>query len=77
MTTLGWHPQDIISAVKKQGWTHQRIAEQLGISRATVSLGIKTGSSPIVREYVAHLIGVPEQELWPYRFPAKASISGK
>lgn len=73
MTTLGWHPQDIIAAVKKQGLTHERIAEQLKISRATVSLGIKTGSSPVVREYIAHLIGVSEQELWPYRFPPSDS----
>lgn len=73
MTTLGWHPQDIIAAVKKQGLTHKRIAEQLNISRATVSLAIKTGSSPVVREYIAHIIGVPEQELWPYRFPPSDS----
>lgn len=72
MTTLGWHPQDIIAAVKKQGWTHQRIADHLGLSRATVSLGIKTGSSPAVRKFVAELIGgVSEQELWPFRFPTR------
>ncbi len=70
MTVLGWHPQDIIAAIKKQGWTHQRIADHLEISRATVSLGVRTGCSPAVREFVANLIGVTEQELWAHRFPS-------
>ncbi len=70
MTVLGWHPQDIIAAIKKQGWTHQQIADHLEISRATVSLGVRTGCSPVVRKFVANLIGVSEQELWTHRFPS-------
>jgi Ner family transcriptional regulator len=70
MTILGWHPQDIIAAIKKQGWTHQRIADHLGVSRSTVSLCLKTGSSPAVRGFVAQLVGVSEQEIWPCRFPS-------
>lgn len=69
MTALGWHPQDILAEIKKHGWTHQRIAAHLGVSRSTVTLGIKTGCSGPVREFVSGLLGVPEQELWAFRFP--------
>lgn len=69
MTVLGWHPQDILAGIKKHGWTHQQIADHLGVSRSTVTLAIKTGSSAPVREFVSKLLGVPEQELWAFRFP--------
>ncbi len=64
-----WHPQDIIAGIRKRGWTHQRIADHLALSRSTVTLSIKTGSSPEVRAFIAELIDVPEAELWPFRFP--------
>jgi len=66
---VAWHPQDIIAGIRKCGWTHQQISEHLGISRSTVTLTIRTGSSPQVRAFISQLIGVPEAELWPFRFP--------
>lgn len=66
---IAWHPQDILAEIRKRGWTHQSIAVHLGLSRSTVSLSIKTGSSDQVRAFVANLIGVPEAKLWPFRFP--------
>lgn len=66
---VAWHPQDIIAGIRKSGWTHQKIAGHLGLSRSTVTLSIKTGSSPPVRAFIAELIGVSEAELWPFRFP--------
>jgi lambda repressor-like predicted transcriptional regulator len=70
MTALGWHPQDILTAIKKQKWTHQRIANHLKVSRSTVTLALKTGSSAKVRTFVSDLLGVPEEELWAFRFPS-------
>jgi lambda repressor-like predicted transcriptional regulator len=66
---VAWHPQDIIAGIRKGGWTHQRISEHLGISRSTVTLTIQTGSSPQVRAFISQLLGLPEAELWPFRFP--------
>ena len=66
---IAWHPQDIIAGIRKRGWTHRKIAEHLCLSRSTVTLSIKTGSSPIVRAFISELIGVPEAEMWPFRFP--------
>lgn len=64
---VAWHPQDIIAEIRKRGWTHQKIADQVGLKRSTVTLSIKTGSNPLVRDFVARLIGVPEKKLWPHR----------
>jgi len=66
---VAWHPQDIVASIRKAGWTHQKIADQLEISRSTVTLCIKTGSSPIVRAFISDLINVSEAELWPFRSP--------
>lgn len=68
-----WHPQDIIAEIRKRGWTHQKIADHLGLSRSTVTLSIRTGSSVIVRAFIARLIGAQEEELWPFRFPPSGS----
>ena len=69
---VAWHPQDIIAEIRKSGLTHQKISDHLGISRSTVTLTIRTGSSPRVRAFVSGLIGVSEAKLWPFRFPCSS-----
>lgn len=63
----GWHPQDIVAGIRKVGWTHQMIADQLGVGRSTVTLSIKTGGNSAVCAFIAKLIGTSEAELWPFR----------
>jgi len=69
MVIHGWHPVDLAAAIKKKGWTHAAIAESLGVSRSTVSHGIRTGCSKAVRDFVSELLRVPEAEIWPYLPP--------
>lgn len=69
MVIQAWHPVDLAAAIKKTGWTHARIAETLGVSRSTVSHGIRTGSSKVVRDFISELIGVPSEEIWPFLPP--------
>jgi lambda repressor-like predicted transcriptional regulator len=66
---VAWHPQDIVAEIRKRGWTHQKIANHLHLSRSTVTLSIKTGSNPLVRDFLARLIDVPEKKLFPHRHP--------
>jgi lambda repressor-like predicted transcriptional regulator len=65
----GWHPQDIVAGIRKVGWTHQMIADELGVGRSTVTLSIRTGGNSAVCSFIATLIGAPEAELWPFRSP--------
>lgn len=73
----GWHPQDIVAGIRKVGWTHQKIADQLELSRSTVTLCIKTGGSPAVRTFIAKLLNIPEAELWPFRSPCLPVKGGR
>lgn len=69
MVIQGWHPVDLAAAIKKTGWTHERIANELGVSRSTVSHGIRTGCSKAVRDFVSDLLGIPANEIWPFLPP--------
>ena len=65
-----WHPQDIIAEIRKRGWTHQKIADHLGVSRSTVTQSIKTASSRKVCGFISELIGIPQAALWPFKVVA-------
>jgi lambda repressor-like predicted transcriptional regulator len=41
----GWHPEDIKAALRKSGWTQQRVADELDLCRHTVSATIWNGQS--------------------------------
>jgi lambda repressor-like predicted transcriptional regulator len=61
-------PPEIVYRLKRAGWTVTRLAKEAKVSRVTATLSISSGSSPKVRAKVSEILGIPEQELWPFRF---------
>lgn len=64
MTKAGWHPQDIIAAVRKRGSTLQTLSRQHGFNRITFNKSV-TMRFPRAHQIIADFLGVPRQEIWP------------
>lgn len=67
--TKNWKPHDIKQAIQNKGWTQAQIAEQLNISRSSVSQGIRTGTPLVLREFLSELLQVPAPALFPNCYP--------
>lgn len=60
------HPELIKAAIRMKGTTPSAIADELGVSRSTVSLVISgRGVSARVSEYISQVTGLPVATLWP------------
>lgn len=70
MITQGWHPADIIAAVRKQGTTLQRLSREHGFSREAMNKSLTT-CFPRAHRIIADLIGVSRHELWPQWYDAR------
>lgn len=62
-------PEHVNAELRIRGYTHQRIAIELGLSRGTVSTALRTGSSQRVRDFVSALLRCDPKDIWPFRFP--------
>lgn len=62
--TTGWHPQDIMAAVRKRESSLQRLAREHGFGRNTFNRAL-TERFPNVHQIIADFIGVGRGELWP------------
>jgi Ner family transcriptional regulator len=60
----GWHPQDIIAAVRKSGSNLQRLARENGFALATLNRAISQ-RWPAAHLVIARQIGVSRHEIWP------------
>lgn len=60
----GWHPQDIMAAVRKRGSSLQRLARENGFGRNTFNRAL-TERFPNAHQIIAKFIGVGRGELWP------------
>lgn len=69
----GWHRADIIAAVRKRGSNLSRLAEQIGLSRKSMSWALGK-RHPRANLAIAAFIGVDAHEIWPRFFaPTPAS----
>jgi len=66
--TTDWHPEDLKAALRKKGLTQDEIAANAGVSRRTVGLTIHGGKSAKVCQYIAELLGLPPEQIWPSRY---------
>jgi Ner family transcriptional regulator len=64
VSELGWHPQDIIAAVRKRGSSLQRLGLEHGFSRITFNRAAKE-RFPRAHQVIADFLGVPRQIIWP------------
>lgn len=60
------HPEQIKAAIRMKGTTPAAIADELKVSRTTVSQVIHNkGTSKRVRTKIASIIGLPSATIWP------------
>jgi Ner family transcriptional regulator len=60
----GWHPQDIVAAVKKSGSSLQALGRANGFSRTTFNKATSI-RFPRAHQVIAEFLGVPRQIIWP------------
>lgn len=66
------HPEQIKAAIRMKGTTPSAIADDLEISRTTVSHVIRgTGTSERVAQRIAEVTGLSLKELWPGKYTKK------
>lgn len=63
----GWHPADIVAAVRKNGSSLVKVSADLGLTRSAASRALLLPHTRVNRA-IAALIGVPAHELWPNWF---------
>ena len=62
------HAEEIKAALRMKGVTQARLADRLGVARATVSMVISGASrSGRIQQAVADVLGLPQNEIWPDR----------
>ena len=62
------HAEEIKAALRMKGVTQARLAYQLGVARATVSMVISGASrSGRIQKAIADVLGFPQDKIWPDR----------
>ncbi|MDR1424275.1 MAG: helix-turn-helix domain-containing protein [Azoarcus sp.] len=62
------HAEEIKAALRMKGMTQARLADQLGVARATVSMVISGAShSARIQQAVADVLELSQNEIWPER----------
>lgn len=60
------HPEQIKAAIRMKGTTPSAIADELGVSRSTVSQVISgRGVSARISTRISQVVGLPTSTLWP------------
>lgn len=74
----GWHPQDIIAAVRKRGSNLQRLARDHGFARDTFNKALSR-RYPNAHAIIADFLGVSRGVIWPnwYGSDGKPRFEGR
>jgi Ner family transcriptional regulator len=65
----GWHPADIVAALRKRGWSLRRLSVHHGYSPTVLAVALRR-PWPQGEGLIAAAIGVAPAELWPERYGA-------
>lgn len=60
----GWHPQDIMAALKKRGTPLARLGREQGFSRSTLHSAL-TRRWPAAHLAISRALGVSRHDIWP------------
>lgn len=63
----GWHPADIVAALRKRGWSLRRLSVHHGYSPTVLAVALRR-PWPQGEEIIAATIGMTPPELWPDRY---------
>jgi len=69
----GWHPAEVICAVKMKGESLAGLARKVRLSRKTLSWAL-TKPHPRANRTIAEFLGVPLNELWPQWFDSDGKL---
>jgi Ner family transcriptional regulator len=76
MAEQGWHPQDIMAAVRKRGTSLQALARNHGFAPTTFNKALKH-RFPNAHAVIASFIGIERQKLWPQYYDGDGNLRGK
>lgn len=62
-----WHRADIKAALEKRGWSIRSLSASRGYARKSLA-SVLSKPWPAAERYVADVIGVPPQRIWPSRY---------
>lgn len=63
----GWHPADVVAAVRKRGSSLSELSRQHGY-RSPVLRDALQHPYPKAERIIAEFLGVPPQRIWPSRY---------
>ena len=63
-SSTGWHPADIVAALRKKGTNLNRLAEASDLSRSSVRKALRR-VHPRANRLIAEAIGVDLHTIWP------------
>lgn len=76
MAGHGWHPQDIMAAVRKRGTSLQALARKHGFAPTTFNKAL-TQRFPNAHAIIASFIGIERQSLWPQWYDDHGHLRGR
>jgi len=60
------HPEEIKAALRMSGWTQVMLADDLNVSRSSVTQTIVGGSrSARIQQRISDILGKPVKAIWP------------
>lgn len=65
----GWHPADIVAALRKRGWSLRRLSVHHGYSPTVLARALRV-PWPKGEALIAATLGMAPTELWPERYGA-------
>lgn len=68
-----WHPADIVSAMRKAGWSLRKLSRHHGYQQETTLAVALRRPWPLGEELIAEAIGTTPAEIWPDRYAARAA----
>jgi Ner family transcriptional regulator len=76
-TRHDWHWEDIKAALRKRGWSFNRIGRKCGYNRADTPRVVLAKPWPVMERTIADIIGVQPSEIWPSRYRADGTPKGR
>lgn len=63
-----WHEEIIKAELRKRGVTLTRVASELSVTPAAISIAIRCRSSASIEDKIAEILDCSPSEIWPSRY---------
>lgn len=72
-----WHWEDVKAALRKRGWTINRIGRERGYSHPDSPRRVRLKPWPLMERVIADLLDMQPREIWPSRYNADGTPKGR